>query len=715
VIQTVVGTRARADETFETALAARREDILSAMIRAVESSSVGDVPEGVAQLLDAFVTELSDPLTRQPSPGVFLSALDEVLSQGIVAGGNLAVWQGAISVLRHHTLPILDDEAASLAEDLWQQARVVIGETAQWVQVHRRLKTEQRTQVLNEVSQTLITTFDMTKLMDTAAEGLDYLGIKSAYLSLYEDAESPLEWSRLIMAYDKEGRIVLPAEGRRFPSRHLVPDGLLPSNRQYSMVIEPLYFQKDQLGFAVFEAEPREAMVYDALRGQISSALKGTLLIQERERAEETLKRRATQLAIINDIGGKITAMLDLDSLIDRAARLVQENFGYDQVSLLTLDHEQGELVMKARVGSLAGLFSLGNRLKMGRGMVGWVALHGETLLANDVSAEPRYLNPLPNVVKTQSELVVPVRVGREVIGVLDIQSPQPDVFDENDVMVMETLAHQIAVAIENARLYEEARNRAERLAILNRIAEAANKELEAFSYSVSHDLRAPLRHIGGFVQFLLKREEGKLDPTSWRYLTNIAESSDKMSQLIDDLLAFSRTGRAEMQVRPIDLNEMVKEVQQELAPALEKRHITWEIGPLPSVEADPALLRQVWVNLLSNAVKFTAPRPEARVEIGATQHGAGDAGKEDEVTLFVRDNGVGFDLQYEHKLFGVFQRLHREDEFEGTGIGLATVRRIIHRHGGRVWAEGAVDQGATFYFTLRVPERKSSQNTSPA
>jgi PAS domain S-box-containing protein len=273
-------------------------------------------------------------------------------------------------------------------------------------------------------------------------------------------------------------------------------------------------------------------------------------------------------------------------------------------------------------------------------------------------------------------------------------------------ITIVRDITERVRSEEERARAEEEIRRLNEELEqrVVERTAqlETANKELGAFSYSVSHDLRAPLRHIDGFVQLFLKREEGKLDSTSLRYLNAIAESSDKMGRLIDALLALSRTGQTEMQIRPVDLNEMVKKVRQELAPVLEKRHIAWEIGPLPVVEGDPALLRQVWANLLSNAVKFTAPRSGARIEIGTTQHGAGDTGKEGEVTLFVRDNGVGFDPQYVHKLFGVFQRLHLEDEFEGTGIGLATVRRIIHRHGGRVWAESELDRGATFYFTLR-------------
>jgi signal transduction histidine kinase len=222
---------------------------------------------------------------------------------------------------------------------------------------------------------------------------------------------------------------------------------------------------------------------------------------------------------------------------------------------------------------------------------------------------------------------------------------------------------------------------------------EASNKELEAFAYSVSHDLRAPLRHIAGFADLLLKHSEGQLDATSLHHLGAIVQSTEQMGRLIDDLLILSRVGRAEMQTRRVALDEIIHKVRGELAPEEEGRHITWEIGPLPPVEADPILLRQVWANLLSNAVKFTAQQEKARIEIGALPIDT----ESSHVTLFVRDNGVGFDPQYTHKLFGVFQRLHREEEFEGTGVGLATVRRIVERHGGRVWAKGEPDHGATF------------------
>jgi PAS domain S-box-containing protein len=224
---------------------------------------------------------------------------------------------------------------------------------------------------------------------------------------------------------------------------------------------------------------------------------------------------------------------------------------------------------------------------------------------------------------------------------------------------------------------------------------EAANKELEAFAYSVSHDLRAPLRHIDGFIELLEKRTTSVIDEQSKHFMANIADAARQMGILIDDLLSFSRMGRTEMSKTQTDLNVLVQDVIREFKPETENRIIEWKISTLPIVSGDRAMLKIVMVNLISNALKFTRTRLQAEIEIGWMP------GIEKEIVVFIRDNGVGFDMKYADKLFGVFQRLHHADEFEGTGIGLANVRRIINRHGGKTWAEGEVDHGAAFYFSL--------------
>ena len=279
-------------------------------------------------------------------------------------------------------------------------------------------------------------------------------------------------------------------------------------------------------------------------------------------------------------------------------------------------------------------------------------------------------------------------------------------------VVILRNARHLIRLESERRAAMEEVRALNEELnaRVVERTTqlEMANRELEAFSYSVSHDLRAPLRHIDGFSKILLDEHAAALEPRAQRYLTLIRNGASTMGQMIDDLLQMARVDRREMVLTDTDLNEVVRDTVEDLRDDLGERTIEWQIEPLPVVSCDPGLMKLVFANLLSNAVKYTRNRERAHIRVARY-------GDEEPPVVLIADNGAGFDQRYADKLFGVFQRLHRTEDFEGTGIGLATVQRIVQKHGGRVWAEAEVDHGATFYFTLGpTPGRTISQSPEP-
>ena len=322
-----------------------------------------------------------------------------------------------------------------------------------------------------------------------------------------------------------------------------------------------------------------------------------------------------------------------------------------------------------------------------------------QLVLREDLKAFPPETVPFGDTSRPSASLLyVPVRLGQAVIGILSIQSYRPNAYNENDLHTLQNLADQCAGALERIRAEENVRklNEELELRVQARTADltAANQELEAFTYSVAHDLRAPLRHVDAFSRILAEDFGESLPAEAKRYLENIRHGSRNMSHLVDDLLNLARVGRQELKRQPTPLGGLVNEVLADLRHETEGRTIEWHVRPLPTVECDSGLMKQVFANLLSNAVKYTRPRKVAVIEVGSDK-------KNGKSTLFVRDNGVGFNMKYADKLFGVFQRLHRTEEFEGTGVGLATVDRIVRKHGGSIWAQAEENHGATFYFTL--------------
>jgi signal transduction histidine kinase/CheY-like chemotaxis protein len=443
--------------------------------------------------------------------------------------------------------------------------------------------------------------------------------------------------------------------------------------------------------------------------------------ITERKRVEETLKQRANQLALLNDVGGKIAAILKLNNILDRAAQLLQEGFGYHHVALFDIDREQGEVVMRAKAGDFAHLFPSDHRLKFRQGMVGWVGYYGKKLLANDVGAEPRYVNFYPGVIPTRSELSVPIGVAGEVVGVLDVQSPHLNAFNENDVMVMETLAAQIAVAIENARLYEaieqeltkrkrmeEQLRRHERLAAVGQLAGG-----------IAHDFNNLLATIILYAQMTLG--ERTLAPDVARALQTILNESKRAAKLVQQILDFS--SRSMMTTKPVDLVSFTKEVVDVL-----RRTIPENIRLLldaPSagpeeyaapltVEADPTRIQQALMNLALNARDAMPEGGELRVGLSRVETRLEEEPPVAEMSpgawicLSVSDTGTGITEEAQAHLFEPF--FTTKPAGKGTGLGLAQVYGIVKQHKGHIGVETWEGEGTVFRIYLPAYQEEKKE-----
>jgi PAS domain S-box-containing protein len=435
--------------------------------------------------------------------------------------------------------------------------------------------------------------------------------------------------------------------------------------------------------------------------------------LTDRKQAEEVQRRLNRELRAISTCNQALIRAEDEQTLLVDVCRIICDEAGYRMAWVGYAEHDEAKTIRPVawagvEEGYLGAAGITWADTPLGRGPSGAAIRSGMSAGIDDFASDPKAAPWREGALQRgyRSSIALPLQdQSGTTFGVLCIYATEPGAFIPGEVRLMEELAGDLAFGIialrtraERTRAEEEIRKLNDELEqrVLERTTQlaAANKDLESFCYSVSHDLRAPLRHVDGFVQLLRRRLAGVDDEQTRRYLDIITDGARRMGQLIDDLLSFSRMARGEMSRQSVDMAALAHEVKEELAPEAKGRVVHWRLGALPVVTGDRAMLRVVFVNLMANAVKFTGRRAEAVIEVGCEEH-------DREIVVFVRDNGVGFDMRHADKLFGVFQRLHDARDFAGTGIGLANVHRIVSRHGGRTWAEGHVDRGATFYFSL--------------
>lgn len=453
-----------------------------------------------------------------------------------------------------------------------------------------------------------------------------------------------------------------------------------------SFIIVPLIAKGEVLG--VLNLASLTPKMYGPKDPEIITPLAEILsLAVEHANLFDELRRRSAELEALVQINRHIASLVKRDQLLPLIAEAARRVLDVDGATFRLL--ERGFLVTAGHSGP--GDLPISRRvLRPEESITGKVFSENRPLIIRSLKEDSTVIEQHRQVLLAagyHSFLGVPLRAGDRAIGTITLFSKKEREFRPDEVNLITAFADQAAIAVENARLFEA-------LGRSNAQLQAANKELEAFSYSVSHDLRAPLRSIDGFSQALLEDYADKLDKQAKDYLVRVRAGSQRMGQLIDDILNLSQVTRSEMRHETVNLSELASTVVAELQRAEPERQVIFVIPQDLTTNGDTRLLRIVLENLLGNAWKFTAKRSEARIELGV-------ANNDGQAAYFVRDDGAGFDMAYAGKLFGAFQRLHATTEFRGSGIGLATVQRIIHRHGGRIWAEGQVDKGTTFYFTL--------------
>ena len=539
-----------------------------------------------------------------------------------------------------------------------------------------------------------------------------------------------------ILSIAEDGTIIfsnqLDEEGNDEQKGRSVYESLLPEDHEKArQMIEQVFKTGEPITYEIQAYDEDHDLLWFSIRlgpvkqpdGRVVNGIVIVTNIQDEKGArealhfsEEALRQSSEYLAALNQIGRALSTLQDLDGAMKVTLDAMKASLPLDAFFITLYDIETNFVWFPLLYDSGRKWDEPGGRLDEGT-MTAQVIRSGAPMLLNRTPEEIAFAGQNKRLIGdstrvSASIIVAPLQIGPRIIGVIAAHSYTQNAYTQDHLTLLSGAANLVAIAIENARLYEAAqrelaeRKRAEdevrelnaqlEQRVLQRTVEleASNRELESFTYTVSHDLRAPVRGLHGFSQILLSDYAEELPEQAKGYLRRVEDNARLMGELIDDLLAFSHLGRQQVKKVPVNATAIAKQAFDEISEQADRRRIQFTLHELPAVQADRALLKQVFVNLFSNAIKFSRQRELAEIEVGSQESKRG-------IAIYVRDNGAGFEMQHADKLFGVFQRLHAYDQFEGTGVGLAIVRRIIERHGGHVWAEGELEKGATFYFTL--------------
>ncbi|MBN2353785.1 MAG: substrate-binding domain-containing protein [Spirochaetales bacterium] len=661
--------------------------LLRRMKRALPTRSGIMKPDWAERLLDSFITELENGPGKA---GLFTATWEELIGRLDLGGRMSDMLQDVVSAVEPGLLAAARGQEVERAAALLFRARTAVGEAIKLVEVRRTWVKSQRLHLSLEIINSLHAAADLESVTEILDKHLPRVDIPGCVLAFYENSGTPFETAKPALVRREGAPRLAGAALQSYPSLDLVPKAFLKGGDRESFVVMPLFFQERHFGFIVFLVGTSNGEIYENIRFALCSTLQ-RLHVQRlseaaraaRERAydevESQVKERTRQLEIEVAERRRAEDALLQEQYLTRALTENTPDFIYFK------DNESRYIRLNEALAHHLGLVS--------------------PLLGVGKTDEDFFSAPFAAKTRHDERRVMATGVPAVGIEEMELWPDGHESWTSTTKLPLRDTAGRIVGTIgisrditgrkraeaEVRRLNEELEDRVKaRTAEL----EEANRELEGFSYSVSHDLRAPLRAMDGFARILMQEYGKELPSGAARHLGTIVESARQMGKLIDGLLAFSRLNRQALTSQPVSTAVLVRESIESLRGDYAGRSVAFDVGELPDCEGDPILLRQVWVNLISNALKFTRRRETARIEIGSRKI----TGRR---VFFVKDNGVGFDMRYADKLFGVFQRLHRAEEYEGTGVGLATIQRIIHRHGGRIWAEARPDQGATFYFII--------------